>query len=144
MKFARLLRLPPKRLRATGTFILTVSFFWTLNGCSVLDRGLNSSDAEIFLARTGELLSEYGANQRRTAWVRDSYPSMDTIELEAHATSELFRVGRELGVETLAFRESNLPDFLERKMELLRSAFSVVAHSDAVKQQESVERRKQL
>ena len=144
MKFANFLRLSAKRLRVTVTFVLMVSFLWTLNGCSILDRSPSSSDAEVFFDRADELLSEFGANERRAAWVRDSYPSMDTIELEARATSELLRVGRELGIETLAFRESDLPEFLQRKMELLRSGFSVASHSDPVKQQEFVERRRQL
>ena len=124
--------------------MIAVSLFWSLTGCSVIDRSSDVSEVEFFLVRADELLREVWSNQRRAEWVNDANRSEDTIALENRAKSELFRVGRELGVEASSLLDSDLPKLLQRRLELLRSSFSTSSHLEPVKQQEFVALQRQL
>jgi len=144
MEFSKFGRLLAKRRFSTGIFMIAVSLFWSLTGCSVIDRSSDVSEVEFFLVRADELLREVWSNQRRAEWVNDAYRSEDTIALENRAKSELFRVGRELGVEASNLLDSDLPKLSQRRLELLRSSFSTSSHLEPVKQQEFVALQRQL
>lgn len=89
------------------------------------------AEAEAFLAAAEAELEAFSEYHARVAWVQATYINFDTDWLAARAGSEATQLAVRLANETKRFEGVDLPQELERKMQVLRAGITLPAPSGA-------------
>ena len=93
-------------------------------------------DAEIFLQSVEKTLIKEGEYSAKIAWVQSNFITQDTIWLGAKNNEKMSALGVQYALEAAKFDNTQLPDDMRRKMNLLKSSLTIAAPTDKKKNAE--------